>query len=98
MPLLVQIDAPLGVTPYSGELPVDLTELRQPLSWDFTRKLQREPLETGQNDSGLLHFDGVQRPHTEASSHVGCQHTFTNQPQQGFANGGTADAELCREG
>jgi hypothetical protein len=97
MPLLVQVDAAFRVSPHSSELPIDLAQLCQPLRGDVAGQLQRQQLQAGENYAGLLHFCGVERPNTEASTHVGRQDSLADQTEQGFTHWRPADPQFSRK-
>jgi hypothetical protein len=97
MPLLVQIDAAIHVAPGGRQLPVDLTQTRQPFRRDVAGEIEGQPFQGGEDRTALPHLGRVQRPYAEAAAHIGLENTFPGQPQQGLADGCAANPQLGRE-
>ncbi len=95
VPLLVQIDTSVRVTPDAGEEPIDVAQLCKTAGRNVAAQLQGQALEPRQYGTRLEHLGGVQGRHAEAATHVRCENAFADQAQQRFPYRCAADAQLA---
>ncbi len=94
MPVVLQLQAAVHVPTGLLQPAVDLPQALEAFGRRSRGESQGQRLDRTENRTDLLDLSGIESPDAEASPLAGLQHPFAHQPEKGFTDGGTADAEL----
>ena len=94
MPLVVQLDAGIDVSPGLLEAAGHRRQAGETLGGKFGNQIEREWLEHGQDGAHFTQLLGSQRTDSEPSSYLCVEGALPGQPDQGLTDRGAADAQL----
>ena len=94
MPLLIQVDAPVHISPGARNLAIDLSEPRKTRCGDGVAELKGKLFQSGEDRAGFPHLARIQAADAESPAHVGFQHAFAGQPEESFPDRCPAYSQL----